>query len=181
MSSRYLALDLVLLGEISASLLSSIARKYDLNLTQCQILCLLEKHEKTFYPLPMAPQQMSRKLGVPATRVVSQLKLMGMPKGLVQNSRKRPTKTSDRGFVFYELTLKGRRLAEAVVKDIRKANTILVMAISRKNEQVLASFVRDLRGGLATDAFKSANNLDSAFKRKQLPVRRNGTHFQRTR
>lgn len=115
---------------------------------------------------------------MPASRVVAQLQQMEID-ALVQRAQEPSGSIGDRRLKFYELTPQGKQRAHALIQDVEKLNRILLMAISRKDEAVVNQYVRDLKTGLDSDAFKSLASLEHAFEKKTLAVKRNGTHLQR--
>jgi DNA-binding MarR family transcriptional regulator len=172
-------MNLLLLGQISDSLLASTWRAHDLNPTQGQICCLLGANVVKRVHQPMSPQQMSRQLGMPASRVVGQLQEMAVEKALVQRAEVPSGAIDDRRLKFYELTAQGKLRAHALIQDVEKLNRFLLMAISRKDEAVVNQYAAELRKGLDTGAFASLDKLKHAFGIKTLAVKRNGTYLQR--
>lgn len=174
-----LLINLLLLGEISTSLSAATWREHGLNPTQGQICCLLAANVVKRVLLPMSPQQMSRQLGMPASRVVSQLQEMALEKALVQRAQEPSGALGDRRLKFYELTAQGKLCASELIEDMKEVNRILLMAISRKDEAVVNRYAAELRKGLDTDAFASLDSLKHAFGEETLAVKRNGTYLQR--
>jgi DNA-binding MarR family transcriptional regulator len=177
--SHLLLINLLLLGEISDSLVAATWRTHDLNPTQGQICCLLAANVVKRVHRPMSPQQMARQLGMPASRVVTQLQEMAVRKALVQRGQGPSDALGDHRLKFYELTAQGKLCAHALIQDVEKINRILLMAISRKDEAVVNQYAAELRKGLDTDAFVSLDSLKHAFAIKTLAVKRNGTYLQR--
>lgn len=116
---------------------------------------------------------------MPASRVVTQLQQMAGEKALIRRVQSPFGGGGDRRLTFYELAPQGIQCAQAMIQDIAKINRVLVMAISRKDEDVLNKYAQSLRGGLETDVFESLDRLEHAFGKKTLVVKRNGTYLHR--
>ncbi len=172
-------MELLLLGEISGSLITEARRALDLNQTQAQICCLMARNLSKGVRQPMSPQHVARKLCMPATRVVSQLKVMtDEKKALIQKLVNEPAGGSlDLRLTFYALTPKGARCAEALLKDFDEINRMLLHATYRKTEDYITQYSRHLRTGLDADAFDSLNNLRDLLKSRKQFVKRPGAVF----
>jgi hypothetical protein len=164
-------------GEIASSLLTEVRKKSGLNTTQI-LICfhLSEIQNGVRVSRPLTPTQISMLICCPATRVVAQKEKLLYAK-LITLKKQFPKLTGDQ-FVdqrshMYCLTSAGLKKIEQILKDMVRAEKLLLAIVPIKTEDVLKRHGKDMLAASQKKALMNASSLRDALKWRQISYLRN--------